>query len=187
VDGRRESTGSSRRCPSASFRQRPAAVHARRHRDRAPGLAKLGGQQLGSIWGHGALVAPDWSADWLHRETEAWMGLRASHAFGRSLATLDAGDRAKLQAQLAAGHPPQRLRRRDRHAHWYPTSARRRSAWWPRTTRACSPTTRPPTRCGETYAMRDDTVDTTEHRRALTGFFFWTSWAAANRPPRREP
>ena len=28
----------------------------------------LGGQQVGSIWGHGAYVAPDWSADWLHRE-----------------------------------------------------------------------------------------------------------------------
>src|SRR5690606_41311516 len=26
----------------------------------------MGGQQLGSIWGHGASVAPDWSADWLH-------------------------------------------------------------------------------------------------------------------------
>src|SRR6187549_744776 len=51
----------------------------------------FGGQQLGSIWGHGALVAPDWSADWLHRETEAWMALRASHAFGRSIATLTAG------------------------------------------------------------------------------------------------
>ncbi len=28
----------------------------------------IGGQQLGSIWGHGALVAPDWSADWLHAD-----------------------------------------------------------------------------------------------------------------------
>ncbi|NLT72118.1 MAG: nitric-oxide reductase large subunit, partial [Verrucomicrobiaceae bacterium] len=27
-----------------------------------------GGQQLGSVWGHGAYVAPDWTADWLHRE-----------------------------------------------------------------------------------------------------------------------
>jgi nitric oxide reductase subunit B len=24
----------------------------------------IGGQQIGSIWGHGAYVAPDWSADW---------------------------------------------------------------------------------------------------------------------------
>jgi nitric oxide reductase subunit B len=28
----------------------------------------IGGQEVGSIWGHGAYVAPDWSADWLHRE-----------------------------------------------------------------------------------------------------------------------
>ena len=27
-----------------------------------------GGQQLGSIWGHGAYQAPDWTADWLHRD-----------------------------------------------------------------------------------------------------------------------
>ncbi|MCK6486502.1 MAG: nitric-oxide reductase large subunit [Phycisphaerae bacterium] len=32
----------------------------------------LGGQQVGSIWGHGAYVAPDWSADWLHREA-VWL------------------------------------------------------------------------------------------------------------------
>jgi nitric oxide reductase subunit B len=29
----------------------------------------IGGQEVGSIWGHGAYVAPDWSADWLHRES----------------------------------------------------------------------------------------------------------------------
>jgi nitric oxide reductase subunit B len=28
----------------------------------------LGGQQIGTVWGHGAYVAPDWSGDWLHRE-----------------------------------------------------------------------------------------------------------------------
>jgi nitric oxide reductase large subunit len=28
----------------------------------------LGGHQLGTIWGHGAYQAPDWSADWLHKE-----------------------------------------------------------------------------------------------------------------------
>src|SRR5215471_3440211 len=32
----------------------------------------LGGQEVGSIWGHGAYVAPDWSADWLHREA-TWL------------------------------------------------------------------------------------------------------------------
>jgi nitric oxide reductase subunit B len=28
----------------------------------------MGGQELGTVWGHGAYVAPDWSADWLHKE-----------------------------------------------------------------------------------------------------------------------
>lgn len=30
-----------------------------------------GGMQQGSIWGHGSYLAPDWSADWLHREALA--------------------------------------------------------------------------------------------------------------------
>src|SRR5512133_3612147 len=28
----------------------------------------IGGQEVGTVWGHGAYVAPDWSADWLHKE-----------------------------------------------------------------------------------------------------------------------
>lgn len=28
----------------------------------------IGGMEVGSIWGHGSYVAPDWTADWLHRE-----------------------------------------------------------------------------------------------------------------------
>lgn len=28
----------------------------------------MGGQEVGSVWGHGAYIAPDWTADWLHRE-----------------------------------------------------------------------------------------------------------------------
>ena len=28
----------------------------------------MGGQEVGTVWGHGAYLAPDWSADWLHKE-----------------------------------------------------------------------------------------------------------------------
>jgi nitric oxide reductase subunit B len=58
----------------------------------------IGGQQLGSIWGHGALVAPDWSADWLHRESEAWLDLRAKSQFGKGFGALSSGEKAKLKA-----------------------------------------------------------------------------------------
>ncbi len=32
---------------------------------------RLGGMELGSVWGHGAYLAPDWTADVLHREAMA--------------------------------------------------------------------------------------------------------------------
>jgi nitric oxide reductase subunit B len=36
----------------------------------------IGGMQQGSIWGHGSYLAPDWSADWLHRESKTLLALR---------------------------------------------------------------------------------------------------------------
>src|SRR5215471_14726155 len=38
----------------------------------------IGGMQQGSIWGHGAYLAPDWSADWLYREATASLALMAN-------------------------------------------------------------------------------------------------------------
>lgn len=45
----------------------------------------VGGMQLGSIWGHGAYQAPDWTADWLHRELSAWLDLAAHERHGRDV------------------------------------------------------------------------------------------------------
>ena len=42
-----------------------------------------GGQHMGSIWGHGAYLAPDWSAD-------------AAHRIGLATAALRAGERVVL-------------------------------------------------------------------------------------------
>ena len=50
----------------------------------------IGGQQLGSIWGHGSYVAPDWSADWLHREALAILDLDAQRLHATPYAKLDA-------------------------------------------------------------------------------------------------
>jgi nitric oxide reductase large subunit len=40
----------------------------------------IGGQEVGTIWGHGSYIAPDWTADWLHRECtfilDRWAGRR---------------------------------------------------------------------------------------------------------------
>src|SRR4051812_25619906 len=59
-----------------------------------------GGQQLGSIWGHGSYVAPDWSADWLHREAVAWLDIMARRDHGTDFADLPPEQRAAMQAWL---------------------------------------------------------------------------------------
>jgi nitric oxide reductase subunit B len=49
----------------------------------------LGGQEIGSIWGRGTYVAPDWSADWLHREAVWLLDHWATLAYGSPYARLD--------------------------------------------------------------------------------------------------
>src|SRR4029079_9772998 len=55
-----------------------------------------GGQQLGSIWGHGAYQAPDWTADWLHRESETLLDLWSRREYGAGYAALEPAARGAL-------------------------------------------------------------------------------------------
>ena len=55
-----------------------------------------GGQQLGSVWGHGSYVAPDWSADWLHREAVAYREVLSRKMHRKDYAQLDTGERGAV-------------------------------------------------------------------------------------------
>src|SRR5512141_1725267 len=57
-----------------------------------------GGQQLGTVWGHGSYVAPDWSADWLHREAVALRDLYAAKMNGATYDKLALEQRAAVDA-----------------------------------------------------------------------------------------
>ena len=57
----------------------------------------VGGMQLGSIWGHGAYQAPDWTADWLHRELLNWLDVAAERAHGKPFADIDTAAQAVLR------------------------------------------------------------------------------------------
>ena len=61
-----------------------------------------GGQQLGTVWGHGSYVAPDWSADWLHREALAYRENLSLNRYGRDYASLALDQRAAVDAQVSA-------------------------------------------------------------------------------------
>src|SRR5688572_17608566 len=61
----------------------------------------LGGMELGSVWGHGSYVAPDWTADWLHREATFILDRWAKAEFSGDYASLSGEQQAQLQGRLA--------------------------------------------------------------------------------------
>ena len=142
----------------------------------------IGGHQLGSIWGHGAYTAPDWTADWLHREAVWLLNHWAYEAGKRRYEDLggeqQAALRARLQHKLRTNtyNPPTEtitisaLRLKaitDVQAHYLGLfgSDPRYDA------------------LRESYAMPAGTVATPEQARQLTAFFFWATWACVTERP----
>ncbi|OBX04233.1 nitric oxide reductase large subunit [Gallibacterium genomosp. 3] len=144
-----------------------------------------GGMELGSLLGHGAYQAPDWTADWLHRELTAWLDITAKAAFGKSYQELDKPTQAALQVALQEEYrhqsgvneegkvvlSPTRLQAIEETANYYiklygddPTMLSTR----------------------ESFAMKDNTLPNLEARQHLTEFFFWTAWAASTDRPNAE-
>jgi nitric oxide reductase subunit B len=60
----------------------------------------MGGMEQGSIWGHGSYVAPDWTADWLHRESVAMLDIWGAQEFGRSYDQLPPINKRSLRQRL---------------------------------------------------------------------------------------
>ena len=60
----------------------------------------MGGQETGSIWGHGAYVAPDWTADWLHREAIFILNKLSQDEFQKNFADLSDEQQAMMKIRL---------------------------------------------------------------------------------------
>lgn len=123
-----------------------------------------GGQEVGSVWGHGAYVAPDWSADRLHREAVALTEQNLSadsvksnlrhNAYDPSTGILTLSMARASAVRSASSHY------RDLFGGAASTSALRSA-----------------------YALRDTSVADSSKLASLDAFLFWASWAcAAERP-----
>src|SRR5437763_16325766 len=60
----------------------------------------LGGMEVGSVWGHGSYVAPDWTADWLHREATFILERWATDDFASDYEQLNDERKAQLSGRL---------------------------------------------------------------------------------------
>jgi nitric oxide reductase subunit B len=142
----------------------------------------MGGQEVGSIWGHGAYVAPDWSADWLHREALWLLDHWAQADYGQAYKELDAERQAALQARLK--------------------KEIRRNTYDPETGDLVVSPDRAQAIAAvgehyadlfgdaeeladlrEAYAIPANTIKTADRQEAMNGFFFWAAWTCGtNRP-----
>ncbi len=145
----------------------------------------IGGHELGSVWGHGAYTAPDWTADWLHREAEWLADHWSMRSFGQPYDSLS-GERlatiqARVQSELRTNtyNPdegvititPLRARAIDSVQSHYmglfgddPELAELR----------------------ENYAMPDMVIPDEDRREDFTGFIFWASWATVTERPGQD-
>ena len=137
----------------------------------------IGGMQLGSIWGHGAYQAPDWTADWLHRELVSWLEIAAQEIHHTSYDTLDKVNQAGLRELLKQEYRSNRLGEQGaltlspRRAQAVEQTAAYYAALF-----SDDPALKN-TRIA--YAMKDNTLPGAEARQKMAYFFFWTAWAAA--------
>ncbi len=141
-----------------------------------------GGQQLGTVWGHGSYVAPDWSADWLHREAIAYRDLRAQAMYGKAYDALDAAARGAIDAVV----------KEDLRRNTYDASTRTLTVSTERAAAIAqvrahiedlfgpSPAL---AKLRDQYAMRDNLLPNARDREAIAAFFFWSSWSAATDRP----
>jgi nitric oxide reductase subunit B len=60
----------------------------------------MGGMQVGSIWGHGSYVAPDWTADYLHRESLFILDDMSHKEFSKDYAALGSEQQAQMRQRL---------------------------------------------------------------------------------------
>ena len=143
----------------------------------------VGGMQLGSIWGHGAYQAPDWSADWLHRELTTWLDLAAQDEFGQAYAEISEEQQAVLRHRLKNEYRQNQVRDGVLVLSARRQMAVQQTAAYYDTLFGSDPAMQ---QTRKNFAMKEDTLPDAGRREQMTRFFFWTSWVAATERPGQD-
>jgi len=136
----------------------------------------MGGMESGSIWGHGSYVAPDWSADYLHREAlfilNDWSHKDFSNDYDNLASEQKAVLRQRLQDTVRKNNYDEasgRLTIEPVRAHAFEDNLKHYTDVF--------------TNGKTVYAVQRNAQADPAKLRQLNAFFFWTSWASAtNRP-----
>ena len=141
-----------------------------------------GGQQMGSVWGHGSYVAPDWSADWLHREAITLRNIWAQQQFKKDYQHLTKEEQAPLDVRLIS---VMRSNTYDAASDTITIQKERADAMElvAKHYIALFGSDASQDKLREQYAMIAGSIKDADDLQALPAFFFWSAWAATtNRP-----
>lgn len=136
----------------------------------------MGGMELGSIWGHGSYVAPDWTADWLHRECVFILNDWAQAEKATDYNNLSGVEQAGLRERLKELMRKNTYNPADGRIVLDPVRGRAFLANLDYYTNLF-------TEGKAEYAIPKNTLTDKDKIRQLAAFYFWSAWAAStNRP-----
>lgn len=143
----------------------------------------IGGQTVGSIWGHGAYIAPDWNADYLHRES-VLMLKKLAERDSLNYDTLSEADKAKYQVLLQ-----NELRKNTYDPNtgiitFSPLRAEVAREVGQHYTKLFLGDNSPEyKKLRKAYALREKSLDDANRMAQMNAFFAWSSWVCVtNRP-----
>lgn len=142
----------------------------------------MGGQEVGSIWGHGAYVAPDWTADWLHREALFILNFWAKQDLQKDYDQLSEEQKAGLQIRL---QKEVRANTYNPETKVLTISPVRAFAFEHLRQYYSALFTDDPAfnQLRDDYAIAKNSIKDPGRLRQMNTFFFWASWACVtNRP-----
>ena len=132
---------------------------------------KYGLMENGTIWGHGAYLGPDFSAEYLHTLGLDAAAALSSQLYGKSVETLSPVERAAVEAQVAALLKQNRydiasgaVTFSDVEAASFQNQIAKWTAYF----------SKPANNAGLQSALVNDP----QELRQLTAFFAWTAWAS---------
>ena len=142
----------------------------------------LGGMQLGSVWGHGGYVAPDWGADWLHREATTLLDIWARQERGTSFDRLRPEDQGALKERLKSA---MRTNTYDPVTGTITVSRERAQAMAQVADHYAKLFSSDPAlrELRSDYAIPERSLRNDADRARLGAFFFWTAWTSVTERP----
>lgn len=139
----------------------------------------IGGMEVGSIWGHGSYVAPDWTADWIHKEAKYLLEYWSEKDFQTTYDNLDVENKAAIKARLVNDIKTNTFNSKTKTVT---ISKERLAAIKANVMHYTSIFSEGK----EEYAIPKGALTDSVKLEQLNAFLFWTSWAASTNRPNKD-